>query len=65
MSFSSIPPIPPKRRDGIDLSHIRLDPNGRRYAVMSELKKIPKAKEQMRKIHEQIEKRRIDAEDRG
>ena len=54
MSFDSIPPIPPRRTDGVDLSHIRLRPNGTRYAVMSELRKKPRAKAQLEKIHKKI-----------
>lgn len=48
------PPIPPKRDDGVDLSHIRLRPDGSRYADMTELRKKPKAKAQLEAIRQRI-----------
>ena len=52
----SIPRIPPKRI-GVDLSHIRLNPDGSRYADIGELKKRPEVQAQL----EAIRKRRLEA----
>ena len=48
------PPIPPKRNDGVDLSHIRVRPDGTRYADIAKLKQKPKVKAQLDAIREKI-----------
>lgn len=49
----SMPYIPPKRT-GVDLSHIRLNPDGSRYADISALKKRPEVKAQLDAIRARI-----------
>jgi len=49
----SMPYFPPKRT-GVDLSHIRLNPDGSRYADISALKKRPEVKAQLDAIRAKI-----------
>ena len=56
----SIPRIPPKRT-GVDLSHIRLNLDGSRYADIGALKKRPEVKAQL----EAVRKRMSDAREQS
>ena len=55
MSANTFPPLPPKRDDDIDLSHITVRPYGSRYADIAVLKTRPKAERQLRKLNEKLE----------
>lgn len=61
MSLNSFPPLPPKRDDKLDLSHITVRPDGSRYANIELLKEKPKAKEQLGRLRAKLTKFRETA----
>ena len=42
--------VPPPRREGVDLSHIKLNPDGSRSADIAALKKRPEVQRQLAAI---------------